>query len=224
MKTLICIPAMDTVNTSFMRCLLSLRPVGEVRFAITQSSLIYDARNILAVQAITGGYDRTLWLDSDMTFEPDLMEKLSATLDDGHDLVSALYFTRKPPHRPVIYDGCRVFQDEDGKQRSAAIWYDDYPQNSVFDIEACGFGGVMCTVKLLNDIREKFGTPFSPLHGFGEDLSFCIRAMALKANMVCNSAIKMGHTASYIVNEETYKESKNAGSKSNSADNVADKG
>lgn len=212
MRTLICIPAMDSVHTSFMRSLLSLRPVGEVQFAITQSSLVYDARNILAVQAITGVYDRTLWLDSDMTFEPDLMEKLSSTMDKGYDLVSALYFTRKPPHRPVIYDGCRVFEEE-GKKRSVAIWYDDYPENSIFDIEACGFGGVMCTTKLLNDIREKFGAPFSPLHGFGEDLSFCIRATNLGAKMVCDSSIKMGHTASFIVNEELYKETKKCSQK-----------
>ena len=205
MRTLICIPAMDSVNTSFMRSLLSLRPVGEVQFAITQSSLIYDARNILAVQAITGGFDRALWLDSDMTFEPDLMEKLSATMDEGYDLVSALYFTRKPPHRPVIYDGCRTFE-QDGVMRSAAIWYDNYPENAVFEIEACGFGGVMCSVELMKNIREKFGTPFSPIHGFGEDLSFCIRAMNLGAKMVCNSSIKMGHIASFIVNEEKYKE------------------
>ena len=196
---------MDTVNTSFMRSLLSLRPVGEVQFALTQSSLIYDARNILAVQAITGGFDRALWLDSDMTFEPDLMEKLSATMDEGYDLVSALYFTRKPPHRPVIYDGCRTFK-QDGVARSAAIVYDNYPENAVFEIEACGFGGVMCSVELMKNIREKFGTPFSPIHGFGEDLSFCIRAMNLGAKMVCNSSIKMGHIASYIINEEKYKE------------------
>lgn len=213
MKTLICIPAMDSVNTGFLRSLLSLRPVGEVRFAITQSSLVYDARNILAVQAITGGYDRTLWLDSDMTFEPDLIEKLSATMDEGYDLVSALYFTRKKPCRPVIYDGCRIFE-EDGKKRSVAVCYDDYPENSTFEIEACGFGGVMCSVKLLNDIREKYGTPFSPIHGFGEDLSFCMRASSLGAKMVCNSSIRMGHIAYTIVNEETYKESKANGTNS----------
>lgn len=212
MKTLICIPAMDSVNTSFMRCLLSLRPVGDVQFAITQSSLIYDARNILCVQAITGGFDRVLWLDSDMIFEPDLMERLSATLEKGYDLVSALYFTRKPPHRPVIYDGCRTFV-QDGKTRCAAIWFDEYPENEVFEIEACGFGGVLCTVELLNRIREKFGTPFSPIHGFGEDLSFCIRAADLGAKMVCDSSIKMGHSASFIVTEESYKENKQCSQK-----------
>jgi hypothetical protein len=209
MKTLICIPCLDQVNTSFVRSLLSVRPVGDIQFAFTQSSLIYDARNILAVQAITGGYDRTLWFDSDMTVDPDIMTKLSETMDEGYDLVSGLYFTRKPPYRPVIYDGCRVFENEDGRH-CAAICFDEYPENSVFDIEACGFGGVMVSVDLLKKVRDKYGLPFSPISGFGEDLSFCIRAHALNAKMVCNSSVKMGHCGTVIINEETYKENKNA--------------
>ena len=82
------------------------------------------------------------------------------------------------------------------------------------NIGGCGFGCVMTMTSVLEDIALNAHNWFEPLGGFGEDLSFCIRAMALKANMVCNSAIKMGHTASYIVNEETYKESKANGTNS----------
>ena len=207
MKTLICIPCLDQVNTSFVRTLLSVQPVGDIQFAFTQSSLIYDARNILAVQAITGGYDRTLWFDSDMVLPSDIMVRLSETMDKGYDLVSGLYFTRKPPYRPVVYDGCRVFE-KDGQRQCAAICFDEYPENSVFEIEACGFGGVMVSTKLLNDVREKYGLPFSPISGFGEDLSFCIRAHSLGAKMVCDSSAKMGHCGTHIITEETFKENK----------------
>ena len=203
MKTLICIPAMDSVNTSFLRCLLNLRPVGDVRFAITQSSLIYDARNLLAKQAIQGEYDRTLWLDSDMLFDSDLMERLSARMDEGHDLVTGLYFTRKPPYRPVLFKECRVNEAE---RKCNIVWYDQYPSDSVFPIEACGFGGVMVTVELLKRIKEAYGTPFSPISGWGEDLSFCMRAQGVGADMVCDSSAKMGHTAHVVINEETFKE------------------
>lgn len=206
MRTLVCIPCMDFVDTDFMRSILGLRPVGEVNFAVTKSSLIYDARNILAVQAITGGYDRTLWLDSDMVFEPDLMERLSKHLDEGADLASGLYFTRTTNTRPVIYEGCGVFEVE-GKKQNVAVVYEDYP-DGVFDIEACGFGGVMVSTKLLIDVRERFGHLFSPISGFGEDLSFCMRAKVLNAKMVCDSSVKMGHIGSRIVTEETYKEFK----------------
>lgn len=211
MRTLVCIPCMDLVDTDFMRSLLQMRPVGEMNFAITKSSLIYDARNILAAQAITGGYDRTLWLDSDMVFERDLMERLSKLLDDGADLASGIYFSRGAKTRPVLYDGCGIFEVDGKKQNIASIYY-DYPENSVFDIEACGFGGVMVKTKLLNDVRERFGLMFSPIGGFGEDLSFCMRAKVVGAKMVCDSTIKMGHMASKIVTEETYREyQKNAG-------------
>ena len=65
MRTLIAIPCMDMVHTIFMRALLNLNKSGEVQYAISSSSLVYDARNNLAKQAINEGYDRMLWLDSE---------------------------------------------------------------------------------------------------------------------------------------------------------------
>ena len=208
MRTLICIPTLDMVHTEFMRNLLSLRIIGEAQYAIAQSSLVYDSRNILSVQAICGGFDRTLWLDSDLTFDPDLMERLSKRLDEGADLASGLYFSRKPPFRPVIYDGCRI-AEVNGKRQNIAVVYDDYPEG-VFDIEACGFGGVMIRTKLLNAVREKFGHPFSPIEGFGEDLSFCMRAANLGAKMVCDSTVKMGHIGQVVISEKHFKEQNHA--------------
>lgn len=203
MKTLICIPCMDMVHTSFMRSLLSIRPVGDVRFGITRSTLIYDARNMLADQAISGGFDRTLWLDSDMTFDPDLMERLSARMDEGNDVASALYFTRRTPYRPVVFKECKVFE-KDGMQGSTIIWYDDYPKDSVAKIEACGFGGVMVSTALLKRMKEQYGSLFSPLYALGEDLSFCIRANALGARMICDTSVKMGHIGYHTITEDNY--------------------
>ena len=200
MKTLICIPCMDMIHTGFFRALLNLQSVGEVQFAITQSSLIYDARNILAVQAITGGYDRTLWLDSDMSFDSDMMVKLSKDMDEGRELVSGLYMTRKKPIHPTIYDGVGVF-NINGVPQNTAVAYTDYPRDSIFEIEGCGFGGVMVSVPLLKKVREKFGLPFSPVAGFGEDLSFCMRVKNLGEKMYCDSSVKLGHIGNYIYTE-----------------------
>ena len=83
MKTLIAIPHMDTVPFSFMMSLMRLMSVGETQIADRGSSLVYDARNRLAGQAVSQGYDRMLFLDSDMVFRPDLLVKLSQDLDDG---------------------------------------------------------------------------------------------------------------------------------------------
>lgn len=205
MKILIAIPCLDHVATGFMRSLLKLIKVGDCEFGITSSSLVYDARNMLAGQGVTGGYDRILWLDSDMVFEPDLLVKLSADMDEGREFVSGIYFKRKPPFSPVIYKGLQYSHDTETHELSCKVdTYADYPQDSIFTIAACGFGGVMMTTDLINRVGKKFGFPFSPIMGMGEDLSFCYRVGSLGVEMYCDSRIKMGHIGSMTINEQTY--------------------
>ena len=204
MKTLIAIPCMDTVPTLFLKSLLGLEKGSECEVALTMSSLIYDARNQLAHKAIDESFDRILWLDSDMEFDPDLMNRLHAVLDEGHDMVSALYFKRKRPYVPVIYKALYCTQAKDGKTEHHADIYRDYPKNEVFEVAACGFGGVLMKTSLVKAVHEKFGLPFSPILGFGEDLSFCMRAREIGRDIVCDSRIKMGHVAYSVITEETY--------------------
>ena len=82
MKTLIAIPCMDMVHTGFMKSLMMMNRVGDIGFSIISSSLIYDARNTLAKHGVDGDFDRILWLDSDMEFEPDLLKRLSQDMDE----------------------------------------------------------------------------------------------------------------------------------------------
>ena len=203
MKTLIAVPCMDMVHTVFMSSLLTLRPVGQVSYGFACSSLIYDARNNLAKQAVEEGFDRILWFDSDMTFGPDFMEKLAADMDAGKEMVSGIYIKRKEPYQPVIFSSVKYVID-DGKISTKATFYDKYPKDSVFEIAGCGFGGVMMTTDLIKRITAKYGLPFSPILGFGEDLSFCVRAGELGEKMWCDSSAKMGHMAMVPITEETY--------------------
>ena len=205
MRTLIAIPCMDMVHTDFMRSAVGMRHRGETQFTFSQASLVYDGRNLLANTAIDGDFDRVLWLDSDMIFEPDLEERLHEDLDKGLDLVSALYFTRKPPLRPVIYRDIAL-DISDGQQIPRADSYLDYPTGSVFPIAGCGFGAVMMTTALLREVRDRYGLPFSPILGFGEDLSFCRRVTELGRVMWCDSGIRCGHLGTAVYNEELYRQ------------------
>ena len=76
MKTLIAVPCMDSVPTPFCRSLAMLQKVGDCAISFQVSSLIYTARDNLARKAVDMGADQILWLDSDMVFNPDLMEQL----------------------------------------------------------------------------------------------------------------------------------------------------
>ena len=197
---------MDMIHTAFMKSMLALQKVGdEVQYAISCSSLVYDARNTLAKQAITEGYDRILWFDSDMDFAPDTMKRLSEDMDEGREFVSGLYFKRKAPVKPIIYKECGYYHSpEKDEITPVAVCYEDYPKDQIFEIAAAGFGGCMMTTDLVKRVADEFGLPFAPMMGFGEDLSFCGRATQLGVKLYCDSRIKLGHVGLGTITEDIY--------------------
>lgn len=191
MKILIAIPCMDMVHTAFCRSLVGLRPVGDaVEFRFSQNSLVYDSRNQIALYAIRKKFDRVLWLDSDMTFQPDLLIRLNDDLDSGLGMVSGLYTTRKPKIHPCIFKSIRP-SGRLGLPEAPA--YEDYPKDDIFEVAGCGFGAVMMDTEVLNEVMKQYGYMFSPIVGMGEDLSFCFRVSSLGRKMYCDSRVKLGH-------------------------------
>lgn len=201
MRTLVAIPCLDSVPTQFMQALVGLRRVGDVTLSVTVSTLVHNARNILAKQAVDEGFDRILWLDSDMVFEPDLMERLSADLDEGRDFVTAVYYKRKAPFTPVIYKDVGFYL-ENGLMSPKAECIRDFPKDEIFEVNACGFGAVMHTVDILNQVGGRFGPPFAMLPSFGEDISFCMRLEELGIKMYADPRIKLGHIGCFTVDAD----------------------
>lgn len=199
MKTLICVPALDTVHTMFLQSMEALRRPAGTSVSISSSSLVYDARNKLAQAAIDGGFDRVLWLDTDMRFHPDLIDRFNADLDAGMEMVCGLYFCRRAPVTPCVYHSCGLV---DGTP--SATPFDEIGEEP-FEIEACGFAGVMMTGGLLRRAAETYGPPFSPAFGFGEDLSFCLRVREMGAKIWCDPRIKMDHIGYAVINETTWR-------------------
>ena len=198
MKIFIAIPSTDYVDVDFVKSLTSLETVGECHVEIINGSLIYANRDKLSELAVVGGYDYVFWLDSDMIFAPDILKRMIAA---DKDIISGLYFMRRPPYDPVIYKTLKI-----GLPGEAEVEiYNDYPENSVFEIDACGFGGVLVKTSVIRDVIEKNKTAFIPIPGYGEDISLCIRARREGYKIFCDSAVKMGHVARTYVNEATYK-------------------
>lgn len=201
MRIFIAVPCMDMVHTDFMESLLNLKTEHETKVGIKKSSLVYDSRNLLAQEAVEGGYDRILWLDSDMVFAPDLLDRLSADLDEGREFVCGLFFKRKPPYHPVLYSELGYTQ-EGNRLTPFSIPFME-PEEGTFEVQGTGFGAVMVSCDAVKAVYEKYGAPFTPQPGFGEDLSFCIRMAALGIKMYCDSSIKVGHIGNVIINDET---------------------
>ena len=205
MKTLIAIPCFDTVHVEFVRSFMDLKKPEGTTFSFIPGTLIYEARNLIAQKAVENGFDRVLWLDSDMIIPPDALEVLTADMEEHRaDLVTALYFRRKPPTNPVLSNDLYWRVNDDGNVETGATSYVDYPENAVFPIRGTGFGCCLTSRNLLRKMVEVYGSPFTPLMGMGEDFAFCWRADKAGFKMRCDSRVKCGHIGAYAYTEADF--------------------
>lgn len=199
MKTLIAVPCMDYLEADFVESLLNLKKVGECSIQLLKSSLVYDARNQVSQMAIKQGFDYVLWIDSDMTFEPDMMERMFESIGDKQ-LLTALCFSRRPPFKPCIYSDIDVKNDGMAALPIAKTLY-DYPRDQIIEVAACGFACVLQKVEMIDVMTTTYGVPFFPIAGLGEDLSYCYRAKQLDYKMYADTSIKIGHIMRMSVDE-----------------------
>lgn len=202
MKTLIAIPCMDQVPALFAQALSCMTKIGECQIAFQIGSLVYTSRNDLARFAMKEGFDYVLWLDSDMVFEPDLLQRLYKQMTDNDlKMITGLYFRRRPPYSPVIF--------ETMKPRGGGGWnftdYENYP-DKLFEVEACGFGCVLMATEVLLDVQIKHGYLFHPMNDGGEDISFCWRARQCGYKIMCDPDIVCGHVGNVIITDTLYKQ------------------
>lgn len=203
MKVLIAVPCMDQVPAQFAQCLATLTKVESSVVAFQIGSLVYTSRNNLAAIAIEQGADYIFWLDSDMMFAPDTLVRMFDDLKHG-DIVSGLYFRRVAPFTPVIYNKL----DIDDAGRCTFEEPKEIP-DEVFEIEGCGFGCVLMPTDIAMDVMAKYGAPFTPIGGTGEDLSFCWRARQLGYKFVCDPKIELGHVGHHVITRELWEACKN---------------
>jgi len=204
MKILIAIPCLDHIDTEFAASLCALNKPGTVDVKFQQSSLVYDSRNRLCEYAIDNEYDYVLWLDSDMTFNEDMLIDMLKDLKDSkgqYDAVAGIFFARRPNFEPCVWTKIRL---SNVPEEAIIERVEDVPSEP-FEIDACGMAAVLMHIDVIKAV-SKYGSgmPFSPMIGFGEDVSFCIRARKLGYNFLCDPRIKVGHMARTTVCEDTY--------------------
>jgi len=155
---------------------------------ITERTVVDWARNDLAEQALdqkdffTGKpFTHFLWLDTDHVFKPDLLCQLAS-----HDVeaVSALYFSRLEPHKPVVYVSAHDEDDE----------YKHYPLLQlppyVVKVDAFGFGACL----MRREVFDKVPKPWFTIdYRAGEDISFCTRARKYGVELWVDGGYSIAH-------------------------------
>lgn len=208
MKIFIAVPSMDTVPALFCQSLALLQRAGDTVIGFEVGSLVYNARNNLARQAVKSEADWVLWLDSDMVFGPDLLQRMiKVCTENDIDFLTALCFRRKPPYTPCLFD--RLEKIDKGASYTALM---SVPEGR-FQVGGCGFAGVLMSMDVLLSVMAKFnGRMFEPIDGFGEDVAFCWRARQCGYDIWCDSGIELGHVGSFVVTRsifEAYNEEEN---------------
>lgn len=200
MKTLIAVPCMDQVATPFCQSLVTLNKVGECAISFNVGSLISESREQLAARAINGASDYVMWFDSDMMFEPDTMQKLMKHIENGCDIVTGLYFRRRPPFTPVLFKKLHI-------EGNVCLTEDyiDYPKDELFEVQGIGFGCVLMKTDVLLSCFAKYNTCFSMMGRNGEDVSFSQRARNCGFKIWCDPTVKCGHVSYTTVTEDFYR-------------------
>lgn len=207
-KILIAVPCMDMVSARFAQSLATLKKSGECIVSFLVGSLVYDSRNKLAALAVDNEADYILWLDSDMVFPPNTLERMMKVLDEHSeiDILAGLYFRRGHPFTPVLFSKLEVNKETNTVDFEG---YENVP-DELFEVAGCGFGGVLMRTDCLLDIagKEGGGVWFTPFSNAGEDLAFCIRARELGYKIYCEPSIEFGHMGYAAVTRGFYEATK----------------
>jgi hypothetical protein len=113
MSVAICTPARDQVSTGYAKSLANLtakisKQGYKFELIVSLGTVISQLRIDLATVALKKGHEWILWLDSDMHFPDNTLERLMS-----HDkkIVAATYSTRYKPQRSVAFTNQNNYND-----------------------------------------------------------------------------------------------------------------
>jgi len=163
-----------------------------VHSSVRGTTYLDQSREEIAKQAIDEDYDYLFFIDADMIFRPDILEKLFYR---HKGIIGAIYSYRcGKEHGPCIY--------EYDKKTGAFNNYQHWPvRKGVVKVGGIGTGLLLMKISVLKKIpvpRFAYLECITPdakgnRRRLGEDLSFCIRCRENKINIYADTDRWTGH-------------------------------
>lgn len=194
MRLLIAIPSYETMRVEFVNSLMGLvdrlhKDGISHEVKILAGTLVHVARDKLARHAVNNDFTHVLWLDSDMVFEPSILDDLMIC---GKDMVCGLFISRHNPYLNVIFK--KAFAGEIDRFKDGEI------PSDTFQVAGCGFGCVLMKTQVLRDVMvSNRGAVFLPTPVLGEDLAFCERVRGVGHDIWCEPTARVGHIGSVTI-------------------------
>lgn len=172
------------VPVDFMMSLLAMEKPVIHSHDFIMGIVIDHARNKLVENAIESGCTHILFLDSDMTFPKDLIEKL---LKQDKDIVGGMYVNRHVQTTIVAYQ-----LGKNGLYRN--ITYDK-PKGLV-EVDGIGTGALLIKIDVFKNLPKpwfKFALHKPSGNTISEDLMFCKLAKSNGYKIYCDTNCNCGH-------------------------------
>jgi len=190
-RVMICIPTAEygRIANFYDHVNMLVKPEGTMMTTSHGQSPARN-RNIMIEAALANNATHCLFLDDDMAFAPDMLEKLLA---HDKDIVSGLYLMRAYPHHPVMFDEAY----DDGKCRFSFL---NKGRSGLVEVVNIGLGA--CLIK-----TEVFLSMAKPWVTLGEcerdhwcdDIAFFNRARKAGFKMYVDLDVPVGHCMSAFI-------------------------
>lgn len=171
--------------------------VDAARRQLTQQLLALDSDSGYVAHG-WAPFTHALWIDDDMTFQPDACLRL---LKADKDIVGGLCFSRRLPYQPVA---ARLQPPELGLGEGAHGWVYDLPYDQTVEVDRTGAAFLMIKMEVLRAMAKKYGIDalWLSTESEGEDFRFCRMAQKLGYKIHIDTGNKIGHIAQVVVDEE----------------------
>lgn len=162
--------------------------------------------------------DWLFWVDTDMGFTGDTLERLIAAADPvERPIVGALAFTQREDGQdgmggwhtsaaPTVFDWLKL---DDGQMGFAVRW--DYPTDMVTRVAGTGSACILIHRSVFERVEAKYGPVWynripntSTGQLISEDLSFCMRAGTLDVPVHVHTGVKTNHQKVLWLGEDEY--------------------
>lgn len=179
----------------------------DVQFAwINDALLVSDLRNKAVEVARAQQCTHILFLDADMTWPADVLDRMLAHHDKG--IVSGLYFMKTWPHWPVALTRPRV------NPQTLQVDYDydktAHDGESLMPESLVGMGCTLVPMSVFDGMAAPWFEYRQDLRGVWsvtEDVPFCQKASALGCPIYVDPTVKCGHIGQLAVSEPWYQRS-----------------
>lgn len=161
-------------------------------------------RNFILKNALDSGIDYILWLDTDMLYPLNIVEKL---LEAKQDVIGTIYYKRSAPYTPVVY---KLSNNPNYPYKPIDTPY--IPKGKVVEVDGLGFGGMLVKTSVYETMGDdkwvsygnNFHIPLELPDKESHDLMFCKLAKQYGHKLYVHSSVIAKHIGRTPITEKDY--------------------